>query len=70
LISTNGSYFGHPDVETMARVLVHGGGNPELIFNSTGLYSSRWKDPKIRRAPVFRTRFPEDNDDEGIEIAF
>jgi beta-lactamase superfamily II metal-dependent hydrolase len=72
LISTNGSYFGHPDVETIARVLVYGGSNPELVFNSTGMYSSRWKDPRIKHAPVFRTCFPNGNSlaDEGIEITF
>ena len=34
LVSTNGSYFGHPDAEAMARVLMHGGKKPTLIFNS------------------------------------
>jgi beta-lactamase superfamily II metal-dependent hydrolase len=70
LISTNGSYFGHPDAEAMARVLIHGGKNPEFVFNSSGPYASRWTDPKIRNAPTFRTRFPDGNGDEGIEISF
>jgi beta-lactamase superfamily II metal-dependent hydrolase len=67
LISTNGSYFGHPDAEALARVLVHGGRNPELVFNSNSDYATRWRDELVKDAPAFRTRFPEE-DSNGIEI--
>jgi hypothetical protein len=67
LISTNGSYFGHPDAEAMARVLVHGGAKPELIFNYSSKYSSRWADGSVTGAPAFWTRFPGAGA-EGMEI--
>jgi hypothetical protein len=33
VFSTNGSIFRHPDQETVSRVIVAGGGHPELVFN-------------------------------------
>jgi beta-lactamase superfamily II metal-dependent hydrolase len=69
LISSNGSYFGHPDAEAMARVLVHGGKNPMLTFNSNLDFARRWsKKASLRGAPAFRTRYPEGA--EGIAIDF
>ena len=49
LISTNGSYFDHPDAETIARIIKFGGDNPCLCFNyrspETGLWDNRaWRD--------------------------
>jgi hypothetical protein len=58
LISSNGSYFGHPDTEAIARVIVHGGRNPSLLFNYDTEYCSRWRDKPILNAPKFLTRFP------------
>jgi hypothetical protein len=68
LISSNGSYFGHPDPEAIARVLLHGGRNPGLVFNYHGRFSSRWKDA-IRGAPGFRTQFPAEGA-QGVRIEF
>jgi len=58
LISSNGSYFGHPDMEAIARVIVHGGRNPSLVFNYDTEYSTRWRDKSVLNAPNFRTCFP------------
>jgi beta-lactamase superfamily II metal-dependent hydrolase len=66
LISTNGSYFGHPDAEVLARVLTHGGSNPQLIFNSNSPFARCWADPTVKNAPPYRTLFPEGL--EGSEI--
>jgi hypothetical protein len=58
LISSNGSYFGHPDTEAIARVIVHGGRNPSLLFNYDTEYCSRWRDKPVLNAPKFLTCFP------------
>ena len=67
LISSNGSYFGHPDPEAIARVLLHGGNNPKLIFNSRERYALRWKN--VPGAPAFRAQFPDD-EAAGMRIEF
>lgn len=69
LISSNGSYFGHPDAEAMARVLLHGGKNPKLVFNYRAEYSERWADGKIRKAPKYTTQYPGVGE-QGISIEF
>jgi hypothetical protein len=53
LISTNGKTNLHPDFETLARVIVHGGANPELIFNYDAEHILPWRDKKLRGAPMF-----------------
>jgi beta-lactamase superfamily II metal-dependent hydrolase len=69
LISSNGSYFGHPDAEAMARVLLRGGKSPKLVFNYKAEYSKRWTDKNIKGAPKYTTRYPSDGR-EGIVIEF
>lgn len=59
LISTDGSYFGHPDAQALARIIVHGGREPELIFNSRGEYALRWSEPHLQRSARFRTSYPQ-----------
>jgi beta-lactamase superfamily II metal-dependent hydrolase len=69
LISTDGSYFGHPDAEPLACILVSGGSNPLLIFNARTKSTTRWNGPKeLKGSPPFRTRYPDDP--MGISIRF
>jgi Metallo-beta-lactamase superfamily len=69
LISTNGSYFGHPDPEAIARVLVNGGKNPSLIFNYDVSFTNRWKKGGVKDAPTYGTIFPAGTG-KGLEVAF
>ena len=69
LISSNGSYFGHPDAEAMARVLLHGGKNPTLGFNYRAEYSERWAAGQLGQAPKYTTRYPGEGE-QGIVIEF
>jgi hypothetical protein len=62
LFSTDGSYYGHPDDESIARVVVHGGhaGKPTLWFNHRPKESATdW----ARRPPAdlrrYQPRYPE-----------
>lgn len=69
LVSTDGSYSGHPDFEALARVLVDGGPNPLLIFNARTKFTCRWSGPeKLKGSPPFRTRYPDGPT--GITIRF
>lgn len=58
LISSNGSYFGHPDPAAIARVLEYGGPNPELIFNSRREFALRWTAADVPAHPPFTARLP------------
>ena len=47
LFSTNGARYGHPDPVAVARILIHGGDEKELVFN----YRQRteeWNHPQLR----------------------
>jgi beta-lactamase superfamily II metal-dependent hydrolase len=50
LISTDGSIFGHPDEEAIARVLQEGGDKLELFFNYRTPMTLRWKDIQAKRS--------------------
>ncbi|MBV9930554.1 MAG: MBL fold metallo-hydrolase [Alphaproteobacteria bacterium] len=58
LISTDGSYFGHPDSAAIARLITHGGPKPELIFNSRKEFSSRWERANPSNRAKFSVRLP------------
>lgn len=58
LLSTNGSYFNHPDATAIARILLHGGGNPELIFNYRSEETEAWDDASLHQRYGFAVRFP------------
>lgn len=57
LISTNGKHHRHPDHEALARILVHGGSEPELGFNYQAPTTNPWRQPPAD-APPYRTRYP------------
>lgn len=48
LFSTDGSYYGHPNDESVARVVVHGrqAGRPRLYFNHHSDEPRFWQDPE------------------------
>jgi len=58
LFSTDGSIFGHPDPEAVARVVVDRPG-VELMFNYRSDTTDRFDSPRLRRVHKHRTRFPE-----------
>jgi hypothetical protein len=47
LISSDGSYFGHPDDEAIATVLEYGPPGLELVFNYDNPRNRRWADDKL-----------------------
>ncbi len=61
LISTSGARHSHPDPVAMARILVHGGDDKDVVFN----YRERaelWDDEALRAAHGYRVIGPDGED--------
>ena len=58
LFSTSGARFGHPDQEAVARVLVHGGRDPELVFNYRSEDNDVWDDEALKTEHSYTTTYP------------
>jgi beta-lactamase superfamily II metal-dependent hydrolase len=58
LFSTDGSVFGHPDPEAVARVIRHGGPDPTLCFNYRSESNQRWGDSAVQERYGYRVRYP------------
>lgn len=70
-ISTNGSRFGHPDPEAIARILKFGGerdGGKTLYFNYASARTRPWNDEGLRQRWNFDCRYPE-NDEEPLVVS-
>jgi hypothetical protein len=57
LVSTNGSYFDHPDAAAIARVIKYGGDHPEMIFNYRSDEALLWNNPRWQRRFGYRTSY-------------
>lgn len=76
LISTDGSYYHHPDRESIARVLVGartggggvGGRDLELCFNYRSEPNEVWRDRDLERRWRYRAVYPEPGD-EGSSVS-
>ena len=58
LFSTDGSVFGHPDPEAVARVIRYGGPGPTLCFNYRSEHNRRWDDSALQEYYGYRVRYP------------
>jgi hypothetical protein len=68
LVSTDGSRFGHPDPEALARVIKFGGERPELIFNYRSEKTLAWKKPAWMKKYGYRVRYLDAPKDPGKVI--
>lgn len=59
VVSTNGAIFGHPDDETIARVVTAGGRRPTLWLNYANDESQRWARPEMQQAHGYLAVVPE-----------
>lgn len=66
--SSNGAYFEHPDREAVARVIVHGGRDPELIFNYRTKHNELWADARLQREHEYVARYADADDGIVIEL--
>jgi len=60
LVSTNGSYFGHPDKEAIARIILHGGSKPILYFNYRSEENALWDDAVLKDDYGYQTIYPHE----------
>lgn len=58
LLSTNGSYFYHPDAGAVSRIVRHGGESPQLIFNYRSDETEIWEDPRQQRRYGYSAVYP------------
>jgi beta-lactamase superfamily II metal-dependent hydrolase len=58
LFSTNGAKFDHPDDVAVARVLTHGGRNPQLVFNYRTERSLAWNARDRKSAFEYKACYP------------
>jgi beta-lactamase superfamily II metal-dependent hydrolase len=59
LVSTDGSYFGHPDDEAIARVIVDSPRGATLVFNYETDATLRWSNERLVDRYGHRTDYPE-----------
>jgi beta-lactamase superfamily II metal-dependent hydrolase len=57
LISTDGSFFNHPDDAAVATVLEYGPPGLELVFSYDSPRNRRWDDPRLRECYGHRVTF-------------
>lgn len=64
LFSTDGSYYNHPDPESVARVILHGShrGRPSLHFNHRSEQTGIWDDCDLRREHKYDPLYPADGE--------
>jgi beta-lactamase superfamily II metal-dependent hydrolase len=58
VVSTDNTRFGHPNDETLARVVLYGGAAPVLCFNYATQQNLRWSSQSLQQKHGFTTRFP------------
>lgn len=67
LVSTSGKQFGHPDPETIARIIKNGG-NPKLHFNYLSTQTKIWNDASLMKKAGFQAFFPPSGN-QGINLS-
>jgi len=68
LISTNGDKYNHPDQETIAQVIVHGGRSVSFHFNYRSADSLIWNRDGLKNAHRYEASYPER--DCGAQVQF
>lgn len=58
VFSSNGAVFGHPDPPAVARVILHGGADPVLLFNYRSRLTVRWADPALAARHRYHPVYP------------
>ncbi len=62
LISTNGKSFGHPDPQTIARILANKQGDTKLWFNYRQEHNQIWGMPGLQTDWQYTAHFPKSQD--------
>lgn len=67
LISTNGDMFGHPHLESIARIILKGGNNPRLFFNYASEFNQVWNNPDLMAEYGYQAAYPAD-ETSGVSV--
>jgi hypothetical protein len=67
LVSTNGSYYGHPDIAALSRVVVDAPSGTCLYFNYETSRTKRWQSQSLRERYTYSVEYPS-QDDSGITV--
>lgn len=67
LFSTNGERYGHPEKETIARLLVAQRSPCQLFFNYCSPANHAWADPHLKTRYHYQAEYPDSND-QGLEV--
>ena len=68
LFSTNGERYGHPEKETIARILAAKRGPCRLLFNYCSEANQAWHDPRLKQEYAYATEYPAGNA-QGLAVA-
>lgn len=68
LLSTNGSIHRHPDKSTIARLLLFGGEEKELVFNYNTAETLIWDNTDWKQKHRYTTRYPPETENGGMVI--
>jgi len=63
LVSTNGSYFNHPDPVAMSRLLKYGGPDKRIWFNYSSDEAKIWNVTSWKQDYDYKLHYPADNTD-------
>ncbi len=58
LVSSDGTYFNHPDPEAIARLITAGAAKPEILFNYRSRRNAIWGDPRLMAQHGYSAVFP------------
>ncbi|MBI3680656.1 MAG: MBL fold metallo-hydrolase [Acidobacteria bacterium] len=62
LFSTNGDKYGHPEPESIARLLYFGQSRTNILFNYSNKCTRRWDDAVLKKKFRYQTEFPAHDD--------
>lgn len=70
LVSTNGSYFKHPDEVAMARLIKYGTADSVLDFNYKTAQNGIWSNSQWQQKYHYSTNYPDDGEDGLLKLQF
>ncbi len=68
LISTNGSRYGHPNPEAIARIVKFAQVRKEIVFNYGSKSNKPWNQTKLKQHFSYTTRYPTDPESGVISV--
>lgn len=64
LFSSDGTKYGHPNKETVAKLIKHNGPGLEFYFNYKTDCDKDWDNEEMKRYHAYTTFYPDENEKE------